>query len=234
MPHEYLKALTTPAVEAARERYGSRTAMSRLIEGWDTDARLGDEEAAFIAARDGFHLATVGETGWPYVQYRGGRSGFLHILDDTTLGWADVRGNRQYLSVGNLDADPKAALFLMDQARRLRLKVLGTAEVLDARGADERTSALVEQLSAPGTDGRVERVVLFHVLAHDWNCQQHITPRFTREELDVAVAPLRTELARLRAENSDLRARLDAAAQVPDSRATSGANSSMNALFTLT
>jgi uncharacterized protein len=216
VPHEYLTTLTTPAVEAAQERYGSRSAQARLVAGWDTDARLGEDEAAFIAARDGFHLATVGETGWPYVQYSGGPAGFLHVLDDTTLGWADVRGNRQYLSVGNLGATPKASLFLMDQARRQRLKVLGTAEVLDVRAGDDRTAALVEQVSAPATDGRVERVVLLHVQAHAWNCHQHITPRFTTEEIEVAVEPLRTELARLRAENADLRARLD----VPASAST--------------
>lgn len=211
MPHEYLTTLTTPAVEAARERYGSRTAVARLIEGWDSDARLGADEADFIAARDGFHLATVGETGWPYVQFRGGPAGFLHVLDDTTLAWADVRGNRQYVSVGNLGADPKAALFLMDHAHQRRLKVLGTAEVLDARTPDDPGSALVPALTAPGADGRVERVVLFHVHAYDWNCPQHITPRFTAEEFDVAVDPLRTELARLRAENATLRGRLEGA-----------------------
>ena len=211
MPHEYLKTVTTPAVEAAQERYGSRTAQARLVAGWDTDAQLGDDEAAFVAARDGFHLATVGETGWPYLQFRGGPEGFLHVLDDTTLAWADVRGNRQYISVGNLDADPKASLFLMDQARRLRLKILGTAEVLDVGSDDDRIPALLDRLAAPGTDGRVERIVLFHVHAYDWNCQQHITPRFTAEEFDVALGPLRGELARLRAENDVLRTRVDGA-----------------------
>ena len=211
MPHQYLRTLTTPAVEDARERYGSRAATARLTEGWDTDARLGPDEVAFVAARDGFYLATVGETGWPYVQYRGGPPGFLRVLDETTLGWADVRGNRQYLSVGNLGANPRAALFLMDYAHRRRLKVLGTAEILDVTATAPHVTTLAQQLAATGTGGRVERVVLLHVHAYDWNCPQHITPRFTAAELDDALRPVHDELTRLRAENADLHRRLVAA-----------------------
>ncbi len=210
MPHQYLQTLTTPSVEAAQQRYGSRAAMARLVEGWDTDDRLGPDEAAFIAARDGFHLATVGETGWPYLQYRGGPPGFLRVLDASTLGWADFRGNRQYLSVGNLAAAPRTALFLMDQAHRQRLKILGTAEVLDARDpdTDPRAAELVERLAVPGYDGRVERAVIVHVHAFDWNCPQHITPRYSAAELADALSPLHEELARLRVDNAELRRRL--------------------------
>ena len=160
MPHRYLQALSTPSVLAARERYGSRTSIARLIDGCDTNDRLGPDEIAFVAARDGFYLATAAENGWPYVQYRGGPPGFLQALDDTTLGWADFRGNRQYLSVGNLGATPQAALFLMDYAARQRLKVLGTVEVLDARdaGAGSRTARCCSQLAAAEQSQRMRLV----------------------------------------------------------------------------
>lgn len=202
MPHQYLQTLTTPAVEAAQERYGSRTSMARLVAGWDTDGRLGEAEAEFIAARDSFFLATVGETGWPYVQHRGGPPGFLRVLDGSTLGWADFRGNRQYLSVGNLSASGRVSLLLLDQAHQRRLKVLGTAEVVDARD----DPALAERLTVPGYPAKVERVVLVRVRGFDWNCPQHITPRFTAAELAEALEPVQAELAALRAENARLRA----------------------------
>lgn len=198
MPHQYLTELVTPTVQAAQERYGSRPAMSRVIAGWDTEQRLGPDEAEFVAERDTFFLATVGETGWPYVQHRGGPPGFLRVLDDgATLAWADLRGNRQYLSVGNLAAEPRVSLLLLDQARARRLKVIGTATVHDVTDGDP----LLAQVSVPG-EGRVERVVTVRVQGFDWNCPQHITPRYSTAEL----APLHDELARLRAENAALRA----------------------------
>ena len=121
MPHAYLDALVTPSVAAAQEQYGSRAVVARWIAGGDDDPRLGPDEAAFVAERDTFFLATVGETGWPYVQHRGGPPGFLQVLDDgATLAWADLRGNRQYLSVGNLGADPRVSLLLLDQAHAAR------------------------------------------------------------------------------------------------------------------
>jgi hypothetical protein len=213
MAHRYLQELSTPSVLAARERYGSLTSTARLIDGGDTDDRLGRDEIDFVSARDGFHLATVAENGWPYVQYRGGPPGFLRVLDDTTLGWADFRGNRQYLSVGNLGATPRVALLLMDLAARRRLKILGTAEVVDVRAARDPAAAdLAARLTVPGHDARVERAVVVRVHAYDWNCPQHITPRYSAAELAPALEPLHEELARLRAENDELRRRVDAAA----------------------
>lgn len=134
MPHAYLQQLVTPSVAAAQERYGSRTAQARHVERAEVTDRLGPDEAEFIAGQDHFVLASVGETGWPYVQHRGGPAGFLRVLDDgATLAWADFRGNRQYVSVGNVAANPKVSLLLLDQARQARLKVLGKARVQTTR-----------------------------------------------------------------------------------------------------
>jgi uncharacterized protein len=206
VPHTYLQTLTTPAVAAVQQQYGSRAAMERATEGWDTDNRLGEYEVEFIEGRDGFYLGTVGETGWPYVQYRGGPAGFLRLLDDTTLGWADFRGNRQYLSMGNLGASPKVSLFLMDYAKQRRLKILGNAEVVDVQD----DAALANTLTVPGYDARVERAVVVHVVGYDWNCPQHITPRYTAAELRPVIDRLEAEAQRLREENAQLRERLSA------------------------
>ncbi|MBC3992203.1 pyridoxamine 5'-phosphate oxidase family protein, partial [Streptomyces sp. AC563] len=157
-------------------------------------------EAAFIASRDGFYLGSVSETGWPYVQYRGGPPGFLHVLDEGTLGYADVRGNRQYISTGNVRADGRVALFLMDYARQARLKIFGRAEI---RALDEHP-ALAERLGRVRTDGRVERLVTIRVEGFNWNCPQHITPRFTQSELVSALPTVRAHIAEVEGENERL------------------------------
>jgi len=216
VPHRYLDSLTTTAVKAAQQRYGSRESVDRMIQGWDTDGLLGPDEVEYIAGRDGFYLGTVGETGWPYVQYRGGPPGFLHVLPPrdghSVLAWADYRGNRQYVSVGNLASSSRIAVFLMDYAHQQRLKILGTARVLDIGAAgsptDTDTAALATRLAPPPGPGRVplvERVITVDVHGYDWNCPQHIAPRWTQQELAPALAELQDELARLRAENEELR-----------------------------
>ena len=197
MPNQYLTELMTPTVAAAQERYGSREAVRRAIAGYRATT-LGPDETEFIAERDTFFLATVGETGWPYVQHRGGPPGFLHVVEDgATLAWADLRGNRQYLSVGNVATEPRVSLFLLDQAHARRLKVIGTATVHDVTSGHP----LLVQVAVPG-GAKAERVLTVRVHGYDWNCPQHITPRYTEVEL----SPLRDELARLRAENAALRA----------------------------
>lgn len=211
MPHRYLQELTTASVVAAQQQNGSRTAIERVTAGWHTDALLDENAAAFIAERDGFYLATVGQTGWPYLQHRGGPPGFLHVLDPddanhSVLAWADVRGNRQYLSVGNLTASPRVSLFLMDYAHQARLKIIGTATTFDVR--DGVPDHLGEQLAANLPGGIVERIITVTVEGYDWNCSKHITPRYTEGELAGALAPVREELTRLRAENAALREQL--------------------------
>lgn len=161
-------------------------------------------EEAFIAERDSFYMASVSETGWPYVQHRGGPPGFLKVIDETTLAFADFRGNRQYISVGNLDANDRVALILVDYPRRARLKILAHAERLPL----DADPALLARVSDPGYRAKPERVFRLKLAAFDWNCPQHIVPRFTEAEVARAVQPLRDRLEALEAENSALRARL--------------------------
>jgi predicted pyridoxine 5'-phosphate oxidase superfamily flavin-nucleotide-binding protein len=200
MPYGFLDALAGPSVQAAQAANGSleRFSNPNVERAFD---RFTGAEAAFIAGRDSFYMATVSETGWPYMQHRGGPPGFLKVLDETTLGFADFRGNRQYLSLGNLTADNRAALFLMDYARRARLKILARVEIKALADAPD----LAEKLALPGYKATIERALLFHLEAFDWNCPQHITPRYTEAEISAAVAPMRARLAELEAENAALR-----------------------------
>jgi predicted pyridoxine 5'-phosphate oxidase superfamily flavin-nucleotide-binding protein len=168
----------------------------------DAGDSLGEFEREFIAARDGFYMASTSETGWPYIQYRGGEAGFLRVLDERTLGFADLRGNKQYISVGNLGHDDRVALFLMDYPRQARLKILGHAEVHEG-GAE--AARLLEQLRVKGEKTPAERAVVVHVEAFDWNCPQHIVPRYTQAELIELLQPMRERIAALEAENAQLR-----------------------------
>jgi predicted pyridoxine 5'-phosphate oxidase superfamily flavin-nucleotide-binding protein len=201
--YDFLDIATTPSVRAAQLANGSRAIWERATRDRPSD-RFTPETAAFIAARDSFYLATVSETGWPYVQHRGGPAGFLKVLDDHTLGFADFAGNRQYISVGNAAANDRAALFLMDYPNRARLKIFARMELRDLRAEPE----LAAKLMLPNYRARPERAVLLHLEAFDWNCPQHITPRFTAADIEAAVQPLTTRLAALEAENATLRARL--------------------------
>jgi predicted pyridoxine 5'-phosphate oxidase superfamily flavin-nucleotide-binding protein len=199
MGHRFLDITGTPSVRAARAAQGSAGAYARHEGGPDTHDRLGSAEAAFIAARDSAYIASVSETGWPYIQHRGGPVGFLRPLDDRRIAFADLRGNRQYLTLGNIAADSRVALFLMDYPNRRRLKLLGRMAVGEA--GDPALDALLAAFP------RAERVLLVTVEAFDWNCPQHITPRFTETEVTAAVAPLRQRLEALEAENARLRQR---------------------------
>ena len=151
---------------------------------------------AFIRARDSFYMATVSETGWPYIQHRGGQPGFLRVVSPTELAFADYKGNRQMLSTGNVAANDRVCLFLMDYPQRTRLKILGHARVEDAREHPE----LVASFSEPEMKRLVERVFLIAVVSYNWNCPQYITPRYTAAEVELAVAPLRARVAELEAE----------------------------------
>jgi predicted pyridoxine 5'-phosphate oxidase superfamily flavin-nucleotide-binding protein len=191
MPHNFQKLAQTDSVRRAQEHYYGRSAeVSGAGPGPD---RLGEEEIVFIRSRNSFYLATVNESGWPYIQHRGGRPGFLHVLDPGRLAFADYRGNHQMLSTGNLAVNNRMALFLMDYPRRERLKILGHARIEDARQHPE----LVEQLAEPDVRRIVERLYFIDVVAFDWNCSQHITPRYTVEEVRELVDPLKRRIAEL-------------------------------------
>lgn len=192
MAHRFAELAFTPNVKAEQEAQGSRPAYERFEHGADHHDRLGPQEATFIGLRDSFYMATVSETGWPYIQHRGGPAGFLKVLDEKTIGFADFRGNRQYISVGNLKSDTRVSLFLMDYANKARLKILGCARIIDA--SDERT---LQNLAIPAYRASVERGLVITIEAFDWNCPQHITPRFTVAEVEVATEPLRTRIMEL-------------------------------------
>jgi hypothetical protein len=178
--HRHSEILFTDAVRAAQERFGSREKGDRLRAHGPANDTLTDAEREFIQARDGFYLASVSESGWPYVQFRGGPAGFVRALDGKTLAYPDFRGNRQYISTGNMEHDGRVALLFMDYARPARLKLLGRARVVDAAQAPQ----LARRLQLPDYRARVERAVLIAVEAFDWNCPQHITPRYSAAEID--------------------------------------------------
>ena len=176
--NRYLDLAFTPTVRAAQSQYDSRRTADRMLHLARNATTLTDRETSFIAERDSFYLGSVSESGWPYVQFRGGPKGFVKALDENTLGYADFGGNRQYISTGNIQADDRVSLFFMDYAHRRRLKMFARARI--TRAAD--TPELARVLRDETYDARVERAVLFTVEAFDWNCPQHITPRFTAEE----------------------------------------------------
>jgi predicted pyridoxine 5'-phosphate oxidase superfamily flavin-nucleotide-binding protein len=194
MGHKFAEIAFTPSVRGVQEEMGSRASYARMERGPDFNDALGPDEAAFIGARDSFYMATVGETGWPYVQHRGGPAGFVKVLDAKTLGFADFRGNRQYVSVGNVMRDDRVSLLFMDYPNRARLKLLGRATLI----GPERPE-LLDRLAVPSYRARIERGFLVRVEAFDWNCPQHITQRFTRAEVEEATAPLRRRIAELEA-----------------------------------
>ena len=193
MAEKFLELLITPAVAGAQAHYYGRS--QPLRGGAERDA-LTDDEAQFIQSRDSFYLSTVSESGWPYVQHRGGPPGFLHVVDPQTLAFADYQGNRQLLSTGNLAGNDRVCLFLMDYPQRTRLKILGHARTEDARQHPE----LVAKFAAPDVQRIVERVFLINVVSFDWNCPKYITPRYTLAEIAALVEPLKQRIAELEAQ----------------------------------
>lgn len=203
MSYGFLDIAVTPAVRAAQAAMGADHLWADFKGSREFD-RFGHNEAAFIAERDSFYMASVSQTGWPYVQHRGGPRGFLKVLDDRTLAFADYRGNRQYISVGNTTANARVCLFLMDYPHRARLKIYAHTEVVPLE-ADPALTALV---TVPGYKAKLERIFRLRLAAFDWNCSQHISPRFTEGEIAAAVRPLRDRIESLESENAALRARL--------------------------
>jgi hypothetical protein len=203
MSYGFLDVAVTPGVRTAQAKMGADRTWQDFKGHREFD-RFTESEGAFIADRDSFYIATVSETGWPYIQHRGGPRGFLKLIDDRTLAFADYRGNRQYISTGNLAADDRACLFLMDYANRARLKIYAHVET---RALDD-DPALTKLVTDTGYKAKLERIFRLHLKAFDWNCPQHITPRFTEQAVTEGLQPLRDRLAQLEAENAELRARL--------------------------
>ncbi len=203
MANNFLEIATTPSVRAAQAANGSAGLYDRIATSRRTD-RLRQAEAEFIAARDSFYIASVSEHGWPYVQHRGGPAGFLKVLDETTLAFPDFRGNRQYLTLGNTAADDRVALILVDYPHRRRLKLLARIEPRDLAAAPELAAALAHSEYR----AVIERAFVLRIEAFDWNCPQHIVPRFTQAEIAAASVPLHARLAELETENTALRAAL--------------------------
>ena len=193
MAAKFQELAQTAAVHRAQEHYYGK---SQNVKGAPERDMLTEDEISFIQSRDSFYMATVSETGWPYIQHRGGPVGFLRVIGPNSLAFADYKGNRQLLSTGNLAAGDRVALFLMDYPERTRLKIMGHARVEDAREHPE----LVAQLAEPEVQRTVERLFFIDVVSFDWNCPQHITPRYTAEQIKAVVAPLQQRIAELEAQ----------------------------------
>jgi uncharacterized protein len=194
----------TPLVKKLQERYGSRRQYERMAEFGPAQDRFTEFERDFIGGRDSFYMATQGESGWPYVQHRGGSPGFLKVVDDQTLAFGDFRGNKQYISTGNLQSDDRVALIMVDYPRQARLKILGRVKIFEGSDAAE----WLDRVRMPGEKTVVERVFVIHLEAFDWNCPQHITPRYSVEELRAGMRDVEKRLESLEQENASLRKRL--------------------------
>lgn len=207
MAYGFLDVAVTPAVRDVQQKLG----VAHMWENFRGDRefdRFTDQEAGFIADRDIFYIATTSETGWPYIQHRGGAKGFLKVLDDRTLAFADYRGNFQYISTGNLSANDKACLFLMDYPRRTRLKIYVQAETVPLDADAALTAAVLKD--APG---KAERIIRLRLQNFDWNCPQYIVPRYTEAQIEESLRPIRDRLALLEAENTALREQIAGASQ---------------------
>jgi predicted pyridoxine 5'-phosphate oxidase superfamily flavin-nucleotide-binding protein len=198
-------AIFTSTIKALQEKHGSRRAYAKRESAGVSSDPIGPDEAQFIEERDSFYMATIGETGWPYVQHRGGPKGFLKVIDANTLAFSDFRGNRQYISAGNLTTKPRVAMILVDYPQQTRLKILGTIQTLEGVEAKEWLAAHPD----PGYPAQMERIFVIHVEATDWNCQQHITPRFSEDEIRGALKPWEDRFEALRKENEELRRQLE-------------------------
>jgi predicted pyridoxine 5'-phosphate oxidase superfamily flavin-nucleotide-binding protein len=194
----------TPAVKKLQQQHGSRQQYERMVTEGPAHNKLTARETTFLEQRDSFYLATVGSNGWPYIQHRGGPKGFLKVIDDHTLAFADFAGNKQYITTGNLVTDDRVAMILVDYPLKARLKILGHARVLEADAARE----WLAQHSADDKSARVEGVFIIDIEAYDWNCPQHITPRFTREEVETALKPMQARIEKLEQDNAVLREEL--------------------------
>jgi len=201
MAKNYASVAFTTEVKALQERYGSRKAYAHL-EQKTSGTRLTDSEKDFIQNRDSFYIASIGENGFPYIQHRGGKKGFLHAIDAVTLGFADLRGNKQYISMGNTATNPKVSLILMDYAHQARLKIYAEVETVDINSHPDLAGLVIPE----GYENIAERIVLLHIIAFDWNCPKYITPRYTIAEINEMLMPLQEHIKELESEITRLKA----------------------------
>ena len=193
MRNQYLDLVTTDNVKFYQTRFGSRAAYAKQTSGPVVHAELGPEESEFIASQDAFFLGSAGENGWPYVQHRGGPTGFVKVLDSQTVGFPEFPGNRQYISYGNIKGIDRVSLFFIDFPLQARLKLLGHARLVEKSDEPE----LIQSLEPAGLESKIERGVIVNVAAYDWNCSKYITPRYSAEQIEAAIAPLRQRIAEL-------------------------------------
>jgi predicted pyridoxine 5'-phosphate oxidase superfamily flavin-nucleotide-binding protein len=194
----------TPLVKDLQERHGSRRQYARMEDSGPSQDRLTDFESEFLEQRDSFYWATIGSTGWPYVQHRGGPKGFLKVIDDHTLAFADFRGNKQYITTGNLQTDSRVAMIMVDYPRQARLKILGRVEIFEG----DQAESWLPRVRVPGDKTPIERVFVIHLEAYDWNCPQHITPRYTADEIREGMRTIEQRVQQLEQENQSLRQEL--------------------------
>jgi predicted pyridoxine 5'-phosphate oxidase superfamily flavin-nucleotide-binding protein len=204
MSYGFMDIAITPSVRRAQAEMGADHIWSDFKGHREFD-RFTAQEIAFIAQRDSFYMASVSETGWPYVQHRGGPAGFLKVLDDSTLAFVDYRGNRQYITTGNLADNDRTCLFLIDYPARTRLKIYARAEMLTL----DADPALTEAITDAAYGAKAERIFRLKLVAFDWNCPHHIVPRYTEAEFLAASRHLLDKVAQLEQENASLRQRLD-------------------------
>jgi predicted pyridoxine 5'-phosphate oxidase superfamily flavin-nucleotide-binding protein len=202
MARNFASLAFTDQVKALQKRFGSR-ATYELVEKRNVVTGLTESEAEFIGSRDSFYMASIGENGFPYIQHRGGPKGFVKVIDAKTLGFIDFSGNKQYITVGNLMTKSNVALIMMDYPQQARLKIYAKAEIIEL---NERPD-LLKALSLENYKARPERMMLLHVEAYDWNCPQHIVPRYTEEEIEEALAPQREYIKKLEEELKALKSK---------------------------
>ena len=201
MAKNYATLAFTDAVKALQELHGSRRTYARVAESRQNNG-LSEQEIVFITERDSFYLSSIGENGYPYIQHRGGPAGFIKVLDANTLGIVDFEGNKQYITVGNLQTHPQVSLIMVDYPRQARLKLYADATIVELKD----DPALFQQLDPSDYPHRPERMMVFKIQAYDWNCPQHITPRYTVSEIQAAFAPQHAYLEALEKEVQELRA----------------------------
>lgn len=205
MARNFAEIAFTDAVKAIQEKHGSRRSYERLEKNQVVNG-LSENEIMFIADRDSFYLASIGVNGFPYIQHQGGPKGFLKVLDSKRIGFIDFSGNKQYISVGNFETNPNVALIMLDYPAKARLKLFAKVEIIELKNNPE----LYSVLDLNDYDFKPERMILFNIEAYDWNCPQHITPRYTIEDIEVAFKSQRDIITELETEIAELQAKLKA------------------------